>query len=82
MSLYKPKDTSVYHYDFRHGGHRFCGSTKTVNRRQAEPVERQAKRRRQAIRPATSCRLVISRSMMSAIGPGKRSASTIPPPAT
>jgi hypothetical protein len=43
MSLYKPKDTSVYHYNFRPGGHRFWGSTKTVNRREAEAVERQAK---------------------------------------
>jgi hypothetical protein len=43
MSIYKLKDTALYHYDFQYRGHRFCGSTQTANRRDAEAAERQAK---------------------------------------
>jgi len=40
MSVYKPKGTPFYHYDFQCGGDRFFGSTKRTNRREAEAVER------------------------------------------
>ena len=42
MPVYRPKGKSPYwHFDFRHEGHRFHGSTKTANRREAEAIERQ-----------------------------------------
>jgi integrase len=41
MSVYKPKRTPFYAYDFEVGGHRFHGSTKRKTRREAEAVERE-----------------------------------------
>lgn len=32
-----------YHYDFWHRGNRFCGSTETTNRREAEAIEKQVR---------------------------------------
>jgi integrase len=43
MSLYKPGKSQIYQYDFWHRGHRFCRSTKTANRREAEAIEQQAR---------------------------------------
>jgi integrase len=43
MSIYKPNGSTFYHYDFQYRGHRFCGSTKTANRREAEAVEQEAR---------------------------------------
>jgi integrase len=40
MSVYRPKDSPFYHYDFWWRGARFHGSTKRANRRKAEAVER------------------------------------------
>ncbi|GEP57325.1 tyrosine-type recombinase/integrase [Reyranella soli] len=39
MSVYKPKGSPFYHYDFELGGDRFYGSTKKTERRKAEKVE-------------------------------------------
>ncbi len=40
MSVYKPKNSSYYHFDFVVGGQRFHGSTGCSNRREAEGKER------------------------------------------
>jgi len=40
MSVYKPKNSPHYHYDFVVGGQRFYGSTGSSNRREAESQER------------------------------------------
>ncbi|MGV6875860.1 tyrosine-type recombinase/integrase [Pseudochelatococcus sp. B33] len=40
MSVYKPKGSSVYYYDFQWRGTRFYGTTGTKDRRRAEGVER------------------------------------------
>jgi integrase len=45
MSIYRPKGSPFYHFDFQWRGGRFHGSTKRTNRREAERVE-QAERER------------------------------------
>src|SRR5262249_54901420 len=40
MSVYRPKASPYYHFDFQWHGGRFHGSTKCTNRREAEAVER------------------------------------------
>ena len=40
MSIYKPKGSPFYQFDFECGGHRFHGSTKCRAKREAEAVER------------------------------------------
>lgn len=45
MSVYRPKGSPFYQFDFQWRGHRFHGSTKRTNRREAERVE-QAERER------------------------------------
>lgn len=45
MSVYRPKGSPFYHYDFQWRGTRFHGSTKRTNRREAEAVERQERER-------------------------------------
>jgi len=40
MSVYRPKGSPFYQFDFQWHGHRFHGSTKRTNRREAEQVER------------------------------------------
>jgi integrase len=49
MSIYKPKGSPFFHFDFQWRGNRFHGSTKRTNRREAEAVEKleieQAKKR-------------------------------------
>jgi hypothetical protein len=39
MSLYRPKGSPFYHFDFQWRRRRFYGSTKRTNRREAETVE-------------------------------------------
>ena len=39
MSVYKPKKSPFYHFDFWHGGHRFHGSTECTARKDAEKFE-------------------------------------------
>lgn len=41
MSVYKPKNSRYFHYDFQLRGERFHGSTGQASRRSAEAVERQ-----------------------------------------
>lgn len=48
MSVYKPKNSPFYHYDFQCGGNRFYGTTETANRREAEALERAEKERAKA----------------------------------
>lgn len=57
MSIYKPKGSPFYHYDFRCGRCRVHGSTKCTNRREAEAVEKaeQAKAKQEIAR-ATAAR--------------------------
>lgn len=45
MSVYQPKGSPFYHYDFQWRGHRFHGSTKATSRREAERVERAERER-------------------------------------
>jgi integrase len=45
MSIYRPKGSPFYHFDFQRGGRRFHGSTKRTNRREAEAVERTERER-------------------------------------
>ena len=45
MSVYKPKGSPFYHFDFWWQGHRFSGSTKKASRREAEQVETAARER-------------------------------------
>ncbi len=45
MSVYKPKNSPYYQYDFECRGHRFHGTTKCTNRREAEAVDRAEKER-------------------------------------
>lgn len=47
MSVYKPKNSPFYHFDFWVRGHRFYGSTDETERRRAETVE--AAERRKAV---------------------------------
>lgn len=54
MSIYRPKGSPFYHFDFQWRGVRFHGSTKRTNRREAEVVE-QAERDR-AKQEATASR--------------------------
>ncbi|MCP3400184.1 tyrosine-type recombinase/integrase [Bradyrhizobium sp. CCGB20] len=39
MSVYKPKKSPFYHFDFQHGGRRFHGSTECTTRKEAQAVE-------------------------------------------
>src|SRR5215470_10471018 len=48
MSVYKPKGSPYYHFDFQVRGCRFCGSTGCKDRRQAEAVERSERERAKA----------------------------------
>jgi integrase len=60
MSVYKPKGSPYYQYDFEFRGHRFHGSTKCTSRREAEAVERVEKanaKRRMAERQNATVRL-------------------------
>lgn len=43
MSVWKPKGSPYYQFDFQLGGHRFYGSTKQTNERDARAVERDEK---------------------------------------
>lgn len=58
MSVYRPKGSPYYHFDFWWRGARFHGSTKCANRREAETVERaereRAKQKAAAARSASS----------------------------
>lgn len=45
MSVYKPKGSPHYHYDFQWRRRRFYGSTRCTSRREAEAVERGEKER-------------------------------------
>jgi integrase len=45
MSVYKPKNSPFFHFDFQLSGHRFHGSTGERTRRRAEQVETDERRR-------------------------------------
>lgn len=65
MSIYKPTNSPHYHYDFWVNKVRFCGSTKTANRREAEIVEKRLKEKEKAAAKAnaqlnTEARLTLS----------------------
>jgi integrase len=45
MSVYRPKGSPFYQFDFQWRGHRFHGSTKRTNRREAETIERAERER-------------------------------------
>lgn len=45
MSVYKPKDSPWYHYDFQLRNRRYCGSTERTSSRDALAVERDVKER-------------------------------------
>ncbi len=45
MSLYRPKNSPFWHYDFRRGGHRFFGSTRERSKRAAAEVERKEQKK-------------------------------------
>jgi integrase len=48
MSVTKPKKSPFYHYDFQLNGHRFHGSTKAKNKKDAELIARQIKAKAKA----------------------------------
>lgn len=48
MSVYKPKGSPYFLFDFRRGGHRFYGSTQETERRRAEAVEQAEIRKAEA----------------------------------
>jgi integrase len=56
MSVYRPKGSPFYQFDFWWRGHRFHGSTKRTSRREAETVEREERERarQRASRGATA----------------------------
>ena len=49
MSVYKPKGSPFFHFDFQVQGVRFCGSTGCRERRQAEAVERAEREKTEAL---------------------------------
>ena len=49
MSVYKPKGSPYYHFDFQMRGSRFFGTTKCSDRRQAEAVERSEREKAKAV---------------------------------
>jgi integrase len=58
MSVYKPKGSTNYRYDFWLKGHRFFGDTQTANRREAEAIERLAREKAKGeVAASTSLRL-------------------------
>lgn len=59
MSVYHPKGSPFYHFDFWFKGRRFHGSTGTANKREAESVERseREKAKQEARRPAADVSL-------------------------
>lgn len=63
MSVYKPKGSPFYQYDFQLGGDRFSGSTKCTNERDAravEKAEREKAKQAQAAARAASASLKIN----------------------
>ncbi|TJW38690.1 MAG: site-specific integrase [Mesorhizobium sp.] len=57
MSVYKPKNSPYYQYDFQVGGQRFHGSTGCKNERDARAVERdQREKAKAAVRAAKAAR--------------------------
>lgn len=48
MSVYKPKESPYFHYDFQRGGERFHGSTGCTARREAEAFEKLEKKKVEA----------------------------------
>jgi integrase len=62
MSVYRPKGSPFYQFDFQWRGHRFHGSTKRTNRREAEKIEqaqREIAKQEAARSKAVSCSLQI-----------------------
>ncbi|MCY1741206.1 tyrosine-type recombinase/integrase [Ensifer sp. SL37] len=53
MSVYKPKNSPYYHFDFQVSGTRFHGSTETANRREAEKREAVEKEKAKAAAKAS-----------------------------
>ena len=52
MSVYKPKGSPYYHFDFQRRGRRYCGSTECASRREAEQAERVERDRVRALEAA------------------------------
>lgn len=62
MSVYKPKGSPFYHFDFQYKGDRFHGSTRCTNKRDAEGAERAEREKAKqqaklAAGPSTSTKL-------------------------
>lgn len=53
MSVYKPKGSEIFVYDFEWRGHRFSGSTGVKSKREAEQIERN---KRAAVRAAADAK--------------------------
>jgi hypothetical protein len=53
VTLQKPAKSPYWQYDFRYHGHRFYGSTKTADRREAEAIEHAERRRVRQFRPTS-----------------------------
>ena len=45
MNIYRNPRSPFWHFDFQYRGHRFHGSTKTTDRREAEAIERGERRK-------------------------------------
>ena len=63
MSVYKPKASPFYHFDFQVRGTRFCGSTGCSDRRQAEAVERAE---RETAKALSKCKRDLPRTYVEA----------------
>jgi integrase len=59
MSLYKPKGSPFYQYDFRYKGVRFHSSTKRADRREAQVVEKAERERVNHTAPITSASMTL-----------------------
>lgn len=68
MSVYKPKGSPNYHFDFQWRGHRFYGSTKRANKREAEAVERSAREKAKQQAAAADSRGMLSLQLDFVVG--------------
>jgi integrase len=60
MSVYKPAGSPYYHFDFQWRGHRFHGSTKRTDRREAQAVEKAERERvKHTAAPATGAGMTL-----------------------
>ena len=60
MSIYRPRQSRFWHYDFRTGGRRFSGSTGETEKRAAERVEARRRLEARALEPDARGRMTLA----------------------